>query len=737
MIRLTRLSTPLIFFACLSLAACDYSGSSASSATTQPSSSTGAGGGISSGTSTNSGYTISGAVSGITGVSVTLTGAASSATTTDTSGNFSFATLGAGNYTISPSKTGYVFSPVSLAATVSSASLTDLTFAATASTAATYTISGTVVGSAVAGVVITLNGSNVGSALTDLSGNYTFSGLVNGTYTVTASLDGYSFTSPLIVSLSNVDSASNNFTSAASGGSVAFTAVNTLPQATVGSPYSSSVIKSISGGTAPYHYASDTLAAGTPPLGMIVNPSGNLTGTPNLPGQYDFSVCATDSTGDTSPCEATSITVVAAPTSQPTPTPTPTPSAAPTVVLAASPSTITAGNSSVLTWSSKNATSCAASGGWTGTKADSGSFTVAPTTTTTLVLTCAGPGGSGHASTLITVRAATPAPVAPTVTLTASHTTIPAGTTTTLTWSSKNASSCVGSGGWTGTEATSGTHSVSPTSTTSYTLQCTSSAGTAETSTKVTVDAAAPVPAPTVSLTASSTSISSGASSTLTWATSNASSCTASGGWSGTESVSGTHSVSPTATTTYTLACKGAGGNGQAAATVTVSGTQPPPPPPPPPPSGTSWVYYNGVFDWPGDYSYEAVPNYSDTSGNPLSGSHDIKVTLTSAWGGWLPYAQNWSFNSAGYTKLTFALKPTVPNQSWQVFFVKVGDVPVGIYVDPAKYGPAPVVGQWNTYTIPLADLGVLGTTIYKFGIADQTGLSNNSWYVDNVGFAR
>lgn len=661
---------------------------------------------------------------------MTLTGAAANATTTDTSGNFSFATLGAGNYTIAPSKTGYVFSPVSLAATVSSASLTNLAFAATANTAATYTISGTVAGSAVAGVVVTLNGSNVGSAVTDLSGNYTFTALVAGTYTVTASLDGYSFSSPLIVSLSNVDSAANNFTStaAATGGNLAFTAVNALPQATVGTPYSNSVIKSISGGTAPYHYESDTFAAGTPPVGMILNPSGNLTGTPNEPGQYGFSVCATDSTGETSPCEATSITVVAAQTSQPTP-PTP-PSSAPTVVLAASPASISAGSSAVLTWSSANATSCEASGGWTGTKADSGSFTVAPTSTTTFVLTCTGPSGSYHASTLLTVRTATPAPVAPTVSLTASATTIPAGSTTTLKWSSKNATSCVGSGGWTGTESTSGTHTVSPASTTTYTLQCASSAATAETSTKVTVDATAPVPAPTVTFSASSTAISAGGSSTLTWSTSNASSCTASGGWTGTESVSGTHGVSPTSTTTYTLACNGAGGNAQDSATVTVNATQSPPA------SGTSWVYYNGVFDWPGDYSYEAVPNYSDTSGAPLSGGHDIKVTLTSAWGGWLPYAQNWSFNSAGYTKLTFALKPTVANQSWQVFFVKVGDVPVGIYVDPTKYGPAPVAGQWNTYTIPLSDLGVLGTTIYKFGIADQTGLSNNVWYVDNVGFA-
>jgi len=187
--------------------------------------------------------------------------------------------------------------------------------------------------------------------------------------------------------------------------------------------------------------------------------------------------------------------------------------------------------------------------------------------------------------------------------------------------------------------------------------------------------------------------------------------------------------VSPSATTTYTIDCTGSGGKAQASATVTVNGSGTPPA------AGTSWVYYNGLFDWPGDYSFVAKADYSDTSGKPLSGKEDVKITLQAAYGGWLPYAQNWSFNSAPYRKLTFSLKPTVANQHWSVYFVKVGDIPVGISIDVAQYGPTPVAGQWNTYTVPLADLGVLGTTIYKFAIQDKTGLSNNTWYVDNVGF--
>ena len=77
-----------------------------------------------------------------------------------------------------------------------------------------------------------------------------------------------------------------------------------------------------------------------------------------------------------------------------------------------------------------------------------------------------------------------------------------------------------------------------------------------------------------------------------------------------------------------------------AAVSSTVAPTAPPVTTPPvtTPPVTTSgsvsWVYYNGVFDWPGDFDYAATANYADTSGGPLSGAHDIKI-VSSAWG-WL-----------------------------------------------------------------------------------------------------
>src|ERR1700759_5489133 len=54
-------------------------------------------------------------------------------------------------------------------------------------------------------------------------------------------------------------------------------------------------------------------------------------------------------------------------------------------------------------------------------------------------------------------------PLAPTVTFSVAPTTINLGQSATLTWSTTNASTCSASGGWTGTQGTSGTQSVTPT----------------------------------------------------------------------------------------------------------------------------------------------------------------------------------------------------------------------------------------------------------------------------------
>jgi len=242
---------------------------------------------------------------------------------------------------------------------------------------------------------------------------------------------------------------------------------------------------------------------------------------------------------------------------------------APTVSLRANPASLTSGSTATLSWSSTNATSCAASGGWSGVKSTSGSTsTGALTATTNFSLSCTGAGGTSAAAATVTVSQTPPAPA---VTLTASPTIIGTGTAATLTWSSTNATSCVASGGWSGVKAVSGSTSTGAlTATTNFSLSCTGAGGTSAATAMVTVSQTPPAPA--VTLTASPTIIGTGTSATLTWSSTNARSCAASGGWSGAKAVSGSASTGVlTATASYTLTCTGSGGSKAETASVTVT----------------------------------------------------------------------------------------------------------------------------------------------------------------------
>jgi hypothetical protein len=249
-----------------------------------------------------------------------------------------------------------------------------------------------------------------------------------------------------------------------------------------------------------------------------------------------------------------------------------TPPPTPTVSLAASPNSVTSNGSSTLTWSSTDASSCVASGAWSGSLAASGSQSSgALTATSSYSITCTGLGGSATASATVTVSGSPPPPPAPTVSLTANPTSVAGGAASTLTWSSTNAASCISSGAWgTAPKALSGSQSTGAlTASGSYSLTCTGSGGSASASATVTV-----FPVPTVSLMANPTMVTSGGSSMLTWSSTNATSCLASGAWSGTKATSNStgQSTGPlTNTSAFTLACTGTGGTASASATVTVT----------------------------------------------------------------------------------------------------------------------------------------------------------------------
>lgn len=240
---------------------------------------------------------------------------------------------------------------------------------------------------------------------------------------------------------------------------------------------------------------------------------------------------------------------------------------APTISLSANPTTINSGQSSTLTWTSTNATTVTIDNG-VGTVQPNGSVNVSPTATTTYTATATGTNGATVTATAtVTVGAAG----TPTVTITANPTSINSGQSSTLTWSSTNATSVSIDNGI-GAVSTSGTKSVSPTVTTTYTITATGAGGSATATATVTVGTT--TGAPTVTITANPTSITSGQSSTLTWSSTNATSVSIDNGI-GAVSTTGTKAVSPTVTTTYTITATGSGGSATATATVTVgpSGT--------------------------------------------------------------------------------------------------------------------------------------------------------------------
>ncbi|MGZ4993177.1 MAG: beta strand repeat-containing protein [Methylobacter sp.] len=143
-------------------------------------------------------YSISGAItSSANGAGATVAlqqnGTSIATVIADSSGNYSFANLANGSYTVIPSKAGYTFSPQSLPVTINGANVSGINF--TATPASVWSISGTISplpgGS---GTLLTLSGASNSTVTADSSGNYSFVNLANGSYTVTPSKVGYTFT---------------------------------------------------------------------------------------------------------------------------------------------------------------------------------------------------------------------------------------------------------------------------------------------------------------------------------------------------------------------------------------------------------------------------------------------------------------------------------------------------------------------------------------------------------------
>ncbi len=230
----------------------------------------------------------------------------------------------------------------------------------------------------------------------------------------------------------------------------------------------------------------------------------------------------------------------------------------------ATPAQITAGQAVTLTWKTQNADTANIAG--IGNVSVNGSLTVSPTQTTTYTLTARNSVNDETSTVTVTVGALTGG--VQVSSCSANPTSISAGQSSSLSWTSLNADTVSIDPG-VGSVVKSGSVSVSPSQTTTYIVTATGGGASASCSVTVTVGAL-PVIA---SFTATPASISAGQSSTLQWSVQNSTSVSISS--VGTVAASGTSNVTPAATTVYTLTATNAAGSTTKTATVTVGNSGP------------------------------------------------------------------------------------------------------------------------------------------------------------------
>ncbi|HXA92016.1 MAG TPA: hypothetical protein VNU73_02115, partial [Steroidobacteraceae bacterium] len=197
----------------------------------------------------------------------------------------------------------------------------------------------------------------------------------------------------------------------------------------------------------------------------------------------------------------------------------------PTLNLSVMPNTIVAGQTATVSWNTTNATTCSATGAWSGAQPADGNLAVSPNTLgqSTFVLDCTGPGGSMSQSVVLTVS--------PAVGVNLSPATVAVGQAASLSWSAPMLNACSASGSWSGPQASTGTLQLLPTvpGSYAYTLSCSVPGGGSISQT------ATLAVTPLVSLNAATSSLQLGQGTVLTWSATGATTCSATGVWSGME----------------------------------------------------------------------------------------------------------------------------------------------------------------------------------------------------------
>ena len=192
--------------------------------------------------------------------------------TMGTSGSYTFNSVANGTYTVTPSEAGFTFTPASQSVTVNGNAATVQVFNIVASSGS---ISGTISPAMSAnGALVTLSqsGTTVATLTMGASGSYLFNSVANGTYTVTPSEAGFTFTPPSQSATVNGNTATVPVFTASAAGSTFSISGTITPMATG----SSTIVTLSQNGAIVTTVTADTF--GNYSFGNL--PNGTYTATP-------------------------------------------------------------------------------------------------------------------------------------------------------------------------------------------------------------------------------------------------------------------------------------------------------------------------------------------------------------------------------------------------------------------------------------------------------------------------
>jgi len=294
------------------------------------------------------------------------------------------------------------------------------------------------------------------------------------------------------------------------------------------------------------------------PMVTINNANQSIANFQALQGQTYVFKLTVENTDKLSASATTEVKVMATP-------------AASVATFTASPSTIQPGGTSTLSWVLENAQTASISPGIGNVNATSGSVQVSPAATTTYTLTATNAANQTVTSTVVVTVQAAPVPLPQIVMFNGSPLSITAGGSSTLSWSTNNATSVNISG--LGAEQPNGSVSTGTLQTTqTYILTATGASGATVTASITIQVTPASVPQVVV-FTASPQTINAGQSAQLCWQVNGATSISISNGIGSNLQGNACQTVSPQTTTTYVLTATNAAGQIQASVTVNVGST--------------------------------------------------------------------------------------------------------------------------------------------------------------------